>query len=744
MKKTLIILLITYSSFSFADIGWQWQNPKPQGNDLNDVWCLDSLNVIAIGDHGTVLQTNTGGQTWSVINIDSLEYLHSLWFIDNQTGWFLGTDIRSEAVTYVFKTIDGGNSWQRYAVGTAIGEAQNLCFPSDSIGYIVGNNGLVYKSIDKGESWLDNSISLSPPNSMYDVYFLSDSLGWAVGIWGLTRKTTDGGQNWVDNVIPDILSLTTVWFVNPDTGWVAGLTGAAGIILQTTDGGSEWTEQYITSNENEITHLYFTTADSGWCTTDDGQVIFTTDGGIVWNKVHTETNKPLGGVHFFDSKSGWTVGEQAKIFHSTNCGYDWESQSFGVNSTLKDISMNSSNYGWSVGQNGTVLKTINGGDLWTIKTIGGENYSWYKVIQPDATTILVLGTLWNGYDYSGAIGFSYNEGDNWEIISYPELGGILNGVFVSQDIGWILGWKGFNRYLWKTTDGGITWTEQLADTNGLYLASIDFISPDCGWVTAGASGLIFKTFTGGSQWDTLFVDIPYSRLQDICFPSESNGWGVGGIEVFEDGLTGPAGGEGYIYHSSDGGESWVLQDSIKRDAFTAVDFMDNLHGWAVGYRGLFAQTDDGGQTWVYTYTGTQSSFYDVQFISDSEGWIAGSQGAILYTQSGGVPPNSLPENQNQAIPTQYELSSPFPNPFNSQVCILFTLPQQVHVNLIIFNLLGQRVAVLANHSVPKGTFEFYWDGTNLHHQVLASGVYFVQMSIPEIQFQKTHKILLLK
>ena len=63
-KILLLLFGITSvaASASFAESGWYWQNPLPQGNPLRAVAVPDSKTVIAVGDFGTIMRTTTGGE----------------------------------------------------------------------------------------------------------------------------------------------------------------------------------------------------------------------------------------------------------------------------------------------------------------------------------------------------------------------------------------------------------------------------------------------------------------------------------------------------------------------------------------------------------------------------------------------------------------------------------------------------------------------------------------------------------
>lgn len=95
------------------------------------------------------------------------------------------------------------------------------------------------------------------------------------------------------------------------------------------------------------------------------------------------------------------------------------------------------------------------------------------------------------------------------------------------------------------------------------------------------------------------------------------------------------------------------------------------------------------------------------------------------------------------VPTDYELSSNFPNPFNPSTTIRFGVPVQSRVKIEIFNILGQRVTQLADTEVGPGYFERVWQAN------YSSGIYFCRIeaasvSDPNRRFVATRKMLLMK
>ena len=94
MRTSAIFLsLFVLSQTIFAQSGWFWQNPLPQGNELNDIYTFDGHSAVFVGDAGTVLKTTNGGLDWAVQHPieGTTERLKSVFFIDSNTGWAVGS-----------------------------------------------------------------------------------------------------------------------------------------------------------------------------------------------------------------------------------------------------------------------------------------------------------------------------------------------------------------------------------------------------------------------------------------------------------------------------------------------------------------------------------------------------------------------------------------------------------------------------------------------------------------------------
>lgn len=89
------------------------------------------------------------------------------------------------------------------------------------------------------------------------------------------------------------------------------------------------------------------------------------------------------------------------------------------------------------------------------------------------------------------------------------------------------------------------------------------------------------------------------------------------------------------------------------------------------------------------------------------------------------------------VPGEYLLEQNYPNPFNPATTIEFSLPQPGMVTLTVYNILGQKVAILVSGELPAGSHTFHWDAT-----AHAGGVYVYRLTANG--FTGSRKMLLMK
>jgi photosystem II stability/assembly factor-like uncharacterized protein len=182
----------------------------------------------------------------------------------------------------------------------------------------------------------------------------------------------------------------------------------------------------------------------------------------------------------------------------------------------------------------------------------------------------------------------------------------------------------------KSLDGGVTWEEKFRSTHGL--TGICFLDSLTGWAVGGSD--VFHTTDGGNAWPVQNSTDVFASFR-CTFLDSQHGW-VSGVSPD----TTPA-----VYKTVDGGANWTCYGPTFFGEFLGISFVDTLKGWAVGTNydigsGIIYGTTDGGVTWAELLDTMDVILFDVDFATPLKGWAVGgdaSSGAaiVLATTDGG-------------------------------------------------------------------------------------------------------------
>jgi hypothetical protein len=78
------------------------------------------------------------------------------------------------------------------------------------------------------------------------------------------------------------------------------------------------------------------------------------------------------------------------------------------------------------------------------------------------------------------------------------------------------------------------------------------------------------------------------------------------------------------------------------------------------------------------------------------------------------------------IPAKFSV---YPNPFNPETNIAFSVKQQGDVELSLYNIRGQKVTTLIKEEMKAGNHNIVWAGTDKYGRSVASGVYFARLKV---------------
>lgn len=105
--------------------------------------------------------------------------------------------------------------------------------------------------------------------------------------------------------------------------------------------------------------------------------------------------------------------------------------------------------------------------------------------------------------------------------------------------------------------------------------------------------------------------------------------------------------------------------------------------------------------------------------------------------------NTTGIDADPAVPEIFELSQNYPNPFNSETMISFSLASPGDVDLVVYDLLGRKVATLYSGPADAGRTDISWDARTASGEVLASGIYYYRLTVKGGQ-SLTRRMTLLK
>jgi photosystem II stability/assembly factor-like uncharacterized protein len=228
--------------------------------------CFPNQNTgYAIGERGDLVKTTNAGQSWSIVDV-SFNTFNGIAFADANTGVICGHQ-------QIFKTTNGGNNWYEVS-NNLVGALRSINYVTGNpaILYCCGSNGIIAKSIDHGESWVQQ-----PTGSSFEFHYVNPYAAGSAIVVGISKilRTTNGGENWISIPHSPPTYFTCVQMVNSTTGFAAGQSGH---IFKTYNGGANWFRLGY-YEDVDFNFLHFPNETTGYFARSDGYVIKTSNGG---------------------------------------------------------------------------------------------------------------------------------------------------------------------------------------------------------------------------------------------------------------------------------------------------------------------------------------------------------------------------------------------------------------------------------------------------------------------------------
>lgn len=525
-------------------------------------------------------------------------------FISDTEGFYITS-------TEIFYTSDSGVTWTK---------KRNIQFGNDinfygSLGFVVGNAGRVYKSIDSGDTWQQINVGV---NENFNTVNIIDENKIILSSSNKLLKSFDAGMNWeIINITQ--ASVKKTFFINESIGHAACSNGT---ILKTIDGGNNWyiTEETSTSPSDYI-YIHFVNENIGFASRKHNYIFKTIDGGESWFVIYDGIFSILS-IHFLNELDGFASGENGIALKTTNGGQSWSSlnilSGFPAYSDFNSIFFVNQNKGFVVGERGRVVRTTNGGNSWNHYAVTYQDIKQLQFVNNNMGYFMI-----NEQDFYKTT----NAGESWQYVGRPNHYEFSSGFdFVNENIGYSSGGGGSSASgsVYKTVNGGVTWVKTNNGNNvhnyeGLY--SIDFIDENIGFVSGGFNQKrLYKTTNGGNTWENI-GNYSFTKMH---FFNSLIGYGM--RRYYES-----------LYKTTDGGLTWQVVLEADED-INDMYFINEDIIYVAGYAGLILKSSDGGANWqdVQTPPGHFGMVYDnILFYDEEHGLLSNDHGELFVTYNGG-------------------------------------------------------------------------------------------------------------
>ena len=566
--------------------GWNWGNPQPQGNTINDI-SFNAGTGFAGGDFGTLLSTIDGGQTWTGVatgitpninkisqfgpgnlvvgggctarrtddggatfvrlpfnagDVDCPQNLVSQAFPgDGTTGYLLLSD------GSVVSTADGGQTFSpRTAVpGTSAGgggaTATDVTFTSPTQGYAVSSSGNIYRTTDGANSWTS---VFSGGSGLNSIIFTSAPVGYAVGTGSTVLKTTNGGTSWSSKggaVGPGgPIALTKIRCANNDLCLIVNDQGTG--LVRTANGGDSY--QFVTPAQTPISAAAFATPSRAVAAGANGVTVISDDGGQTFSPVGSSLRGQFYELRASSASNAYAFGPGGSIAATSNGGASWTNLNSPSSADVLGVSFPSGETGYALGEGGSLQRTDNGGLSWRILSTG-RGGDPNDVAATNADTVVLIGPRGIRRSTNGAGQFTPVRG------RVPGTASLIDAEVQGATI-----FAYGSRTIVYSGNGGSSWTSIPLPPRGrrgvVAADEVDCVTTRVCWME-GTNDNVYRTTNRGRTWTNLTSSFGRSETFDEISAGSANSAYVP-ITAFRAGAEG-----GWVLHTGDGGRTWTPQ-----------------------------------------------------------------------------------------------------------------------------------------------------------------------------------------
>jgi photosystem II stability/assembly factor-like uncharacterized protein len=315
-----------------TDLGISWNLASGEIQD----YYIDGLSAAVNGNiyccfGGSIYSVSNGGTSWKSLNGD-------LKIVD---VFSVVIDPSNDNILYacslggVYKSVDGGATWQQRNNGIIDTDIKSLAIDpqNSSVLYTGTYGGLIFKSTNAGDSWVEksNGFPASGNYYMWNIHVSQKNSDWIWTSGAPSYQSKDAGENWSSYVIGGGHSvIESLYCLNqPDT--LYAITGiAADSLFRSTDGGLNWNFREanedlslltVDKNASNVLYAYLSSG-----------MIKSNDGGVTWNRIYSDSLNFDRNIYLNTGNSSYIYvsTENSGIIHSTDGGQNWNYYNNGL------------------------------------------------------------------------------------------------------------------------------------------------------------------------------------------------------------------------------------------------------------------------------------------------------------------------------------------------------------------------------------------------------------------------------
>ncbi|MCP4582391.1 MAG: T9SS type A sorting domain-containing protein [candidate division Zixibacteria bacterium] len=708
---------------------------------LNNPWikalAINSSDHVFAGTYGWgIFRTTDNCDTWVPVGLLS-DSIHVI-IMDEDGIIYAGTANRG-----VFRSVNNGDSWDHIGLSGSritsitLGEDNTIIACTDFRPY---GTGFIYQSPDTGETW-------QPVLSGYNFFSLAtdhDGTIYAGSYNYGIFSSNDNGSSWSQLGL-EYCTIKSIAFNDEGIIWAGTLANGLKI---SADNGLNWTT--VGPFTPKLAHICTDSSGVIYTGSDPDGVYRSDTGGENW------TITRLKSVYIFDMTLN-SVGDifvscyNEAVFRSLDYGANWD-HIMGVSTPARGIGVHYNDDIYLGIRQSESYRSIDNGDNW--------------IVQADCYNIGTFAFSPTGYIYARSeygIFRSIENTDTWEQVADPP--GYETSLNVNSNGEVFAGTELDGLYL--SIDNGDSWDYKGFD--GMYIYEVAINSDDVIVVATGDDG-VFASVDNGTTWIQFNSGLACEKVRCLGFTNDNHilacNWTPdrrGAMFKSTYAFTGSA--EVWPGDMDNNGivealdiiplvENWYVD--VPPRLYSDIDW--TCYSYPMGEESIPFQSDADGSgridiqdfhaicgNWDRTHGDSISAGYniadfDVEANRDVIGLIYNQ---VKYADSGPLADirSFIERLLNPTLPERYQVFQNYPNPFNSSTVIRYDVPKDSDVEIVIYNVLGQKVKQLIARYHNAGKYETAWNSESDNGAPVSSGIYYYIFSCSDYSEVKSMTIL---